>query len=564
MIDIIIFFSFFYLLLFSTIGFGFFFQNFCFEKISNFEEQNIIYIGFYGLFFLTFISLITSLIFPHNFIHNILVHFFGIISFLVFKFKNKKRYIKVILIITIFTISALIISKTHDDFSYYHLPITKYLTEHKVIFGTGNLTHGYKLLSSLFFLNSIFYLPKIEYYSFHFSLLYFLIFFNFFLIHEILTKKNEKVIKYIYILAFVFFNLSFNRLSEYGTDKVGQLLMVILLIKVFQLTCFSRNKDVLKKFLLIIPLIALCISLKTYFLSYIIIFFTIFIINLKYSKIINYIFFSKSFLFFSLSIIIYLLHHFISTGCIISPLSMTCFGDSLDWANDKLHYEKLSNWLEQWAKAGAGPNFRVDNPDEYIKNFNWFPRWFEFYFMGKVKDQLLIFISVFFIILFSFKNFKIEFKEIILNKKILFFYSMILIIFLIWFTKHPQLRYGGYSILFLTLTIPLAILLFKFKDKKHFNKKFYLIVILVIVIFNTKNLIRINNEFKRTDEYKFKNFPFFAIKNKEYIFEKTKSGLYIYQTNGHCWNIPSPCIMSMDKINLKTLKLYNYHFIMRN
>ena len=563
MFELIIFFSFFFLLLLSTIGFGFLFQNLCFGSIKNLEEQNAIYIGFYGLFFLTCISLTTSLLFPHNFVHNILIHFFGILFFILFKIKNKKSYLKIIFLISIFTISALIISKTHDDFSYYHLPITRYLTEHKIIFGTGNLTHGYKLLSSLFFLNSIFYLPFIEYYSFHFSLLFFLIFFNYFLIKEIFFKKNDDLIKYIYLLAFTFFNLSFNRLAEYGTDKVGQLLIVILLIKIFQLTCFEKNKTSLKNLMPLIPLMALCITLKTYFLSYTIIVLTVFILSEKYSKIIKYIFFSKSFLFFSLAISVYFGHHFISTGCIISPLSITCFGDHLEWANNKSHYERLSIWLEQWAKAGAGPNFRVENPHEYIKNLNWLPRWFEYYFMGKVKDQLLIFILTFLVILFLFKNLKFENKDTILNKKILFFYSIILIIFLIWFTNHPQLRYGGYSILFLTLSIPLAIILSKFEDKKFFKRKFNLIILLVILIFNVKNFNRINDEFQRTDHYKFENFPFFAIRDKDYSFEKTKSGLIIYQTNGHCWNIPSPCVQSMGKLGLKTVKENGYYFIIR-
>ena len=105
----------------------------------------------------------------------------------------------------------------------------------------GNLLHGYKLLSSLFFLNSTFYLPFIEYFAFHFSSLYFLIFFNFFLFKEIISKKNHEVTKYLYLFALVFFNLSFNRIAEYGTDKVGQLLIVLLIIKIFQITCFEKK-----------------------------------------------------------------------------------------------------------------------------------------------------------------------------------------------------------------------------------------------------------------------------------------------------------------------------------
>ena len=30
-----------------------------------------------------------------------------------------------------------------------------------------------------------------------------------------------------------------------------------------------------------------------------------------------------------------------------------------------------ANWYELWAKAGASPNFKVANPDEYIQFFNW-------------------------------------------------------------------------------------------------------------------------------------------------------------------------------------------------
>ena len=62
MLDIIIFFSLFYVLLISVIGFGILFQNIIFGTISNMNDQSAIYTGFYGLFLLTFISQVTSLI----------------------------------------------------------------------------------------------------------------------------------------------------------------------------------------------------------------------------------------------------------------------------------------------------------------------------------------------------------------------------------------------------------------------------------------------------------------------------------------------------------------------
>ena len=242
MANILIFFTSFYLLLLSVIGFGLFFQKICFANIQKNDDQKVIFIGFYGLFLLTFISFLTSLFFSHNYIHNLLIHFLGILFFIFVKFKNKKTYFKNIILISLFTISALLISKTHDDFSYYHLPYTKYLTEHKVIFGMGYISHGFKLISSLFFLNSTFYLPFINFFSFHFSLIFFLIFFNFFLLKEMISKSNNEILKYLYLFAFVFFNLSFNRIAEYGTDKAGQILIVILIIKFFQLTCFEKKQ----------------------------------------------------------------------------------------------------------------------------------------------------------------------------------------------------------------------------------------------------------------------------------------------------------------------------------
>ena len=129
----------------------------------------------------------------------------------------------------------------------------------------GNIGHGYNLISSLFFLNSIFYLPFIEFYGFHFSLLLYLIFFNFFLLKEIFSDKNHEIIKILYLLAFTFFNLSFNRFAEYGTDKVGQILIVLLVIKLFQFICLEKDKLKINNLLHILPLFGLCISLKTYF-----------------------------------------------------------------------------------------------------------------------------------------------------------------------------------------------------------------------------------------------------------------------------------------------------------
>ena len=75
MFDIIIFILSFYILLISVIGYGMLFQRVCFGTIKNMNDPEVIYIGFYGLFAITFISVTSSFFVPHNFVHNIILHF---------------------------------------------------------------------------------------------------------------------------------------------------------------------------------------------------------------------------------------------------------------------------------------------------------------------------------------------------------------------------------------------------------------------------------------------------------------------------------------------------------
>ena len=557
MFDIVIFISAYLFLLFSILGFGIFFYRLSFEKFDDLNHENSIYIGFYGLFFVTLISLFTSLFLSHNLLHNSLLHVFGVIYFLTIKIKNKKEFSKIIFFISIIVFSALLISKTHDDFSYYHFPFTKYLTENKIIFGMGNINHGYNLLSSLFFLNSTFYLPLIGYYSFHYSTVFFLIFFNFFIFKEILSSKNEDLIKFLFILALSFFNLSFNRIAEYGTDKPGQLLISILVIKLIQIVLFNKEKEKISKIIFLLPLLAYCISLKTYFLPYIILGLIIFTLKPDVIKSLKSIFNSKSFIFFSLILIIYFFHHFVSTGCIISPLAATCFEDQFSWARKDMI--KLSIWVEQWSKAGAGPNFRVENVQDYIKNFNWVSNWAEKYFYIKVLDQLAILFSSIIVLFLIFKDFKFNQKNRIkLDKKLIFFYILILIIFLTWFSKHPTLRYGGYAIVFLIISVPACVIISNFKNRIFFNKRLKFFIIFVIIVFNFKNINRIGKEIERGDHYKFQDFPFFALKEKDYKIYDYEAGLKIYSAH-HCWSTPTPCGQVNERVYVKKFK--NYYFI---
>ena len=141
----------FYLILIvsSILGYGFLLANFL---NKNLLKYNLGYIGILGLLALVLVSYITIFFVKHDYFHNSIIHFVGLISFAFFfrKLKLNKNYI--LLIILIFSLSSsLLVLKNHDDFSYYHLTYSLGLTENKIQVGLGNLLHGYKHHSSLFF-----------------------------------------------------------------------------------------------------------------------------------------------------------------------------------------------------------------------------------------------------------------------------------------------------------------------------------------------------------------------------------------------------------------------------
>ena len=123
--------------------------------------------------------------------------------------------------------------KTHDDFFYYHFPYTVSLIEFKKIFGVGNLEHGFRTPSSIFYFNSLFYLPIIEKSLINSGAIFFLIFSNIFLIQKIfnqLKNKKNNFILVLSLLSLIFINTIFYRLAEHGTDRSALILIFILAI----------------------------------------------------------------------------------------------------------------------------------------------------------------------------------------------------------------------------------------------------------------------------------------------------------------------------------------------
>lgn len=68
-------------IIFSILGYGM-----LYSKLVNLNHKNLSLgiEGIIGCFFYTLISFLTHLFFAHNFVHNLIINFFGLIFFFIF------------------------------------------------------------------------------------------------------------------------------------------------------------------------------------------------------------------------------------------------------------------------------------------------------------------------------------------------------------------------------------------------------------------------------------------------------------------------------------------------
>ena len=512
-------FLYFYLISFSLIGYGLLTSKILKINISDFGS-----LGILGISFIAIISYSTSLFIKHDYLFNSLLIILGMLLFFLFlkKIKNiKKEFYNYFIIFSILVV-FIAVAKNHDDFPYYHFPYISILTEFSHPIGLGQLNNGFRNPSSIFFISSIFYLPKISFYLFHITTAFILGFANLILLKNIFDKKifkKSKLINLLSLIFFVFFNIFFYRLAEHGTDRSGQILVIICIIYLLYLiTNFSdildqKNKDVMKFFSISLCLL---ISIKPFFLIY----FPLFIIFLFYEhtrKIFINLFFSKTFIFCLLLIFFTIFYTFINSGCLIFPATITCF-EKMSWFTSLDNIRDVRIWYELWSKGGATPLFVVDDKISYISNFNWLSNWLNVYFFNKVSDFLLGLLVLSGIFFFTFYSKKIN--NHLPNNKPYALYIFLLICFIEWFLNHPSLRYGGYHLIALLVFIPLCLFLSKLDfDLKIFCKKASFLILITVIVFLGRNISRLHKEY---NNYKYNplintNYKFIGGDEKFYL-----------------------------------------------
>lgn len=536
----LIFLASYFLIVLSVIGHGILAIKF--TKINVLSDE-IGFVGLVGIFFLILYSYITHFFISHNYLHNIIFIFIGLIS--VYYFRSKILIKKnLIFLFSVFSIIFLsfIIFKTHDDFGYYHFPYSFYLNKFSMIIGIGPLNHGFKTPSSIFYLNSLFYLPYLEYYLYHMGAILILGFSNIILIMNIknyIDKKKNSQFLFLNLLAFVFINVFFYRISEHGTDRSAQILIFLFFIYILHLRGSYKIYDKILPKLII--LLSIVISLKLFYILYLIFIipFIYYIVKDDKAYLLNKIFKTPLFYFATSLGICVVLVYFFNTGCLLYPVEQTCIS-GVEWSIPKSEVSALDTHYQWWSKAGGAPGYKSPIEKElYIQNFTWFSNWIDRYFFNKMLDFLLgiSLISIIFVIIFKSKKQNLELKSFKSNS---LYYCLLIFLLIEWFFTHPSLRYGGYVIFTLILFIPLSYFLSNYEISKNFKKKITIIIVLVSSIFIIRNVDRIIYELNFYQANFKENMFYFTDKKHFRIDAKIIDLLMIYnncnQTINKCKN----------------------------
>ena len=522
------------LLSFSIIGFG--------SVMNRNSKPNFCIDFFFGLIILSLFVTVFHFFFRVYILLNISLFILGLILF--FKasyfdyFKNQKktniRYLMIILVL----IPIYISQKYHEDFGYYHLPYALAFLEEKIVFGFANINPTYVYNSIWLNLTSIFFF---EDKNFDFltlpSFILFLIFIIF-LFKSLFKEKTAEVSDYYLLIILFYFILKFTRISEFGVDipaVIFSILSIYYFLKYFETDEISEKK-IIFFYNVAFSIFSILIKLSTVP----ILFLTLYLYFKNFQDLKFYIF-SYKFLIIHFLFLVFFTQQFIYTGCLFFPTNVTCF--DVSWFNE--NYINLSKKIELINKTYS-LNREIYSPEEFLRNFNWFPYWIKRNYIEILEHLITIILPILIFISFLKKK---ESKKFILKEK-KFFYFFIFISLFFWLNFSPVYRFGVH--IFITISF---VILLNFLNSKEFSKKIFIIFVSIFLFFSfSKNIFRIINE---------ENI-FIGIKkiDNKYIFREDISSEYarIYRPdiennkkNGWqgrlCWNTPFIC--SYNKLEVK-------------
>jgi hypothetical protein len=525
------------------------------------EIHDICEKAFFGAIFLSFISLILNFILPINKTVSNIVLIFLIILFLL-NYKNyhnlKNIFITIVCASCLTTLIITLDNIYRPDAGLYHLPYTKIINESNIIIGLANIHFRFGHISIIQYLNAIF---NNQILGNHGVLLPTASIFSFFLIYlmqEIKNNFNNKILSVFLFFIFSYTLYGYNRYGEFGNDATAHIYLILVFI--FFLKYFNKENIQINLINKLFLLSIFSFLQKTTMLIGIFIPFYCFVLLKNKIRIINFSnFFSFIFLFF------WLIKNILISGCIIYPISITCF-DKLNWfTNDKNYqisatYQSLENesWSKGWPdKKGAQLSF-----EQYNKNFNWVTTWIPNHGM-QILNKLSLYIL--FILIFLYLIKKNKKKENNSNGNILVLLFPAIIGTFLWFIRFPTYRYGS-SYIVLTIIL-ISIYYFQkkydFIDSIKFKKKIFLFIIIFFSLFTCKHTIRIIKNFN----LKYYDYPWPRIYGDNFENSKEKSKpvlnnkkIIYYKSKTICMYSDSPCT-HFDINNIKYKEKFIFKII---
>ena len=577
---------FFILIYLSSLGYGIVFKKFIFgDKLNNSLGET----GFFGLFFLSFISIFFHFFIPLSSIFNLIILFLGIIFISVIK-SSKEKYFKLeYLLILLIILPSLFLFEYHADYFWYHLPYINLVNDFKIIFGIANLNDNLGYGHIWYDLLAIFNLP---FFGTKYLSILSILFLTFFLIFlkDIFVRSDQKIIKLFSFFCFCFICLTYSNSKDFGSEIQGNLIYLIisLFILKFYLTNNKKNKDHIILSIILFFYFAILIRTNSIIFGPLIFVFLIHNFKSFINTIKNYIFFYVFLVIFSS---LYLLKNLIITGCFSYPIYFTCL-DFIEWSigfeQAKLRFYHLSSQSKGYLLYLINENlignifeyfkFRTDknffSPEEYLNNYNWISIWWKFEYDINRFLNIIYFFIVTLILIISFNLKKIKYYDISASIKAyyiqLFFFTLPVFS---WLFLLPQTRYGGYGIVFSITCLLSLILICKIDKIKIFP--FVIVFVISISYFSYKNVNRIIDNYSAITLDNYENFYSYPIINKErykknnnfditiierIINDKDQFGkpLYCFDIRGLCGS--SFRLSCINKVIIKN----NYVFIIPN
>ena len=218
--------------------------------------------------------------------------------------------------------SLLLISKTHEDFTGYHIQSINEIFYNKLTFGVVNINAAH--ISLLSYVQALYFLPIFDSKLIHIPV--FLIYIStlgyFYLILKNQNLKKEET----FFACFVIFVLiiKFARLSEYGYDYIAQFIILIVFHKLF------FQNDSIAQFYKAIIFFAYAASMKIISL----VAFPLIILGLN-KRLLQNISYKSIFIIFVIGSVL-TFNSFVRTGCLFYPVNITCLDrNTVSWSVKK-------------------------------------------------------------------------------------------------------------------------------------------------------------------------------------------------------------------------------------